>query len=77
MDRKGEEHYQIQIGGSADENATLGKILGRGFSADEVVDVIEKILDTYKEIREGDERFIDTYRRVGQQPFKEKVYGTA
>jgi sulfite reductase (NADPH) hemoprotein beta-component len=77
VDRKGEEHYQIQIGGSADENATLGKILGRGFSADEVVDVIEKILDTYKEIREGDERFIDTYRRVGQQPFKEKVYGTA
>jgi sulfite reductase (NADPH) hemoprotein beta-component len=77
VDRKGEEHYQVQIGGSADENATLGKILGRGFSADEVVDVVEKIVDTYKEIREGDERFIDTYRRVGQQPFKEKVYGTA
>ena len=77
VDRKGEEHYQIQIGGSADENAALGKILGRGFSADEVIDVIEKIIDTYKEIREGDERFIDTYRRVGQQPFKEKVYGTA
>ncbi len=77
VDRKGEEHYQIQIGGSADENAALGKILGRGFSADEVVDVVEKIIDTYKEIREGDERFIDTYRRVGQQPFKDKVYGTA
>jgi sulfite reductase (NADPH) hemoprotein beta-component len=77
VDRKGEEHYQIQIGGSADENATLGKILGRGFSADEVVDVVEKIVDTYKELREGEERFIDTYRRVGQQPFKERVYGTA
>jgi len=77
VDRKGEEHYQIQIGGSADENATLGKILGRGFTAEEVVDVVEKIVDTYKELREGEERFIDTYRRVGQQPFKEKVYGTA
>jgi sulfite reductase (NADPH) hemoprotein beta-component len=77
VDRKGEEHYQIQIGGSADENATLGKILGRGFSADEVVDVVEKIVETYKELREGEERFIDTYRRVGQQPFKERVYGTA
>jgi sulfite reductase (NADPH) hemoprotein beta-component len=77
VDRKGEEHYQIQIGGSADENATLGKILGRGFSADQVVDVVERIVDVYKELREEDERFIDTYRRVGQQPFKEKVYGTA
>jgi sulfite reductase (NADPH) hemoprotein beta-component len=77
VDRKGEEHYQIQIGGSADENARLGKILGRGFSADEVVDVVEKIVETYKELREGEERFIDTYRRVGQQPFKERVYGTA
>jgi sulfite reductase (NADPH) hemoprotein beta-component len=77
VDRKGEEHYQIQIGGAADENAALGKILGRGFSAGEVVDVVEKIIDTYKELREADERFIDTYRRVGLQPFKEKVYGTA
>jgi sulfite reductase (NADPH) hemoprotein beta-component len=77
VDRKGEEHYQVQIGGSADENAMLGKILGRGFSADEVVDVVDKIVTTYQELREGDERFIDTFRRVGQQPFKEKVYGTA
>jgi sulfite reductase (NADPH) hemoprotein beta-component len=77
VDRKGEEHYQVQIGGSADENATLGKILGRGFSGDEVVDIVEKIVDVYEELREGEERFIDTYRRVGQQPFKEKVYGAA
>jgi sulfite reductase (NADPH) hemoprotein beta-component len=77
VDRKGEEHYQVQIGGSADENAALGKILGRGFSAGEVVDVVEKIVDIYLELRQGDERFIDTYRRVGQQPFKEGVYGAA
>ena len=77
VDRKGEEHYQVQIGGSADEQASLGKILGRGFAADEVVDVVEKIVAIYTDLKEGDERFIDTYRRVGQQPFKEGVYGAA
>jgi sulfite reductase (NADPH) hemoprotein beta-component len=77
VDRKGEEHYQIQIGGSASENAALGKILGRGFSADQVVDVVDKIIDTYLELREDGEEFIDTYRRLGQVPFKERVYGTA
>lgn len=77
VDRKGEEHYQIQLGGSASEEAALGKILGRGFSAAEVVDVVDKIVQIYIELREGDEAFIDTYRRVGQGPFKEGVYGTA
>jgi sulfite reductase (NADPH) hemoprotein beta-component len=77
VDRKGEEHYQIQLGGSATEDAALGKILGRGFKADEVVDVVEKIVEIYLDLREGDERFIDTFRRVGQGPFKERVYGTA
>jgi sulfite reductase (NADPH) hemoprotein beta-component len=77
VDRKGEEHYQIQIGGSASENAALGKILGRGFSADQVVDVVDKIIDTYLELRCDGEEFIDTYRRLGQDPFKERVYGTA
>jgi sulfite reductase (NADPH) hemoprotein beta-component len=77
VDRKGEEHYQIQLGGSASEDAELGKILGRGFSAAEVVDVVEKLVEIYLELREGDERFIDTYRRVGQSPFKEGVYGAA
>ena len=77
VDRKGEEHYQVQIGGSASENAALGKILGRGFSADQVVDVVDKIIETYLELREEGEAFIDTYRRVGQDPFKERVYGTA
>lgn len=77
VDRKGEEHYQIQLGGSASEDAALGKILGRGFSADEVVDVVDKLVGIYLDLREGEERFIDTYRRVGQGPFKEKIYATA
>ena len=62
---------------SASEDAALGKILGRGFSADQVVDVVEKIVDTYLELREEGEAFIETYRRIGQEPFKERVYGTA
>jgi sulfite reductase (NADPH) hemoprotein beta-component len=77
VDRKGEEHYQVQLGGSASEDAALGKILGRGFSADEVVDVVDRIVETYLELRHEGEAFIDTYRRVGQEPFKERVYGTA
>ena len=77
VDRKGVEHYQIQLGGSATEDAALGKILGRGFSADEVVDVVEKLVSIYLDLREGDERFIDTWRRVGQGPFKEGVYDAA
>ncbi len=77
VDRKGEEHYQVQLGGSATEDASLGKIIGRGFTADEVVEVVDKLLDTYVELREGDEAFIDTYRRVGMNPFKERVYGSA
>ncbi len=77
VDRKGEEHYQVQLGGSASEDASLGKIIGRGFTKDEVIEVVDKLLDTYLELREGDEAFIDTYRRVGMNPFKERVYGTA
>jgi sulfite reductase (NADPH) hemoprotein beta-component len=76
VDRKGEEHYQVQIGGSASEDASLGKILGRGFSADQVVDVVERLVDTYLDEREDGEAFIETYRRIGQEPFKERVYGT-
>ena len=77
VDRKGEEHYQVQLGGSATEDASLGKIIGRGFTADEVVDVVDTILDTYLDLREEGESFIECYRRIGQDPFKERVYGTA
>ena len=77
VDRKGEEYYQIQVGGASGHDASLGKILGPSFKMDEVPTVVEKILTTYLEHRTLEERFIDTCRRVGIQPFKEKVYAKA
>ncbi|MEM8794753.1 MAG: nitrite/sulfite reductase [Pseudomonadota bacterium] len=76
VDRKGEELYQLTLGGSGDENTSIGKITGRGFTSDEIVDAVETVVDTYLGIREtADETFIDAYRRVGDQPFKEALYG--
>ncbi len=77
VDRKGEEYYQVQVGGSSGHDASLGKILGPSFKMDEVPSVIEKILKTYIEQRTPEERFIDTCHRIGIQPFKEKVYAKA
>ena len=78
VDKKGEEVYQITLGGSADETAEIGAIIGRGFSADSVVDAVETVLDTYVTVRtRPDEEFLATYRRVGQKPFKEALYGAA
>jgi len=77
VDKKGEEFYQITLGGSGAEDASLGKIVGRAFAYDEVVDAVETIVDTYVEKREDGERFLDTYRRVGMRPFKGALYGTA
>ncbi len=74
VDKKGEEFYQITLGGSADENASIGEIVGPAFSSDQVVDAVEQIVDTYLEHRKEGERFIDAYRRIGQAPFKEKLY---
>jgi sulfite reductase (NADPH) hemoprotein beta-component len=74
VDKKGEEYYQVTLGGSADESASIGDIVGPAFSSDSVVDAVETILDVYLERRQDGERFIDTYRRVGQAPFKEKLY---
>lgn len=74
VDRNGQELYQITLGGAADETASVGKLIGPGFTADEVVDVIETIVGAYLEAREPGEVFIDTYRRIGAEPFKEKVY---
>ncbi len=76
VDRKGEEYYQITVGGSPDERAALGKIVGRSLPADEVAPAIARALDHYLVIRTGDERFIDTVRRVGPGPFGEAIYGT-
>jgi sulfite reductase (NADPH) hemoprotein beta-component len=74
VDKHGSEFYQITLGGSADENASIGDIVGPSFGATEVVDAVETIIDTYLHVREGGERFLDTYRRVGLKPFKEKLY---
>jgi len=75
VDRKGVENYQLTFGGSGAEDVSIGKIIGPGFDEDGVVDTVEKATEVYKTLREGDERFIDTYRRVGLEPFKEAIYG--
>jgi sulfite reductase (NADPH) hemoprotein beta-component len=75
VDRKGEENYQLLLGGSGAEDASLAKIIGPGFSQDGVVDAVETVIETYRKLRSPGERFLDTYRRVGVEPFKEAVYG--
>lgn len=74
VDKKGAEFYQITLGGNADHDASIGDILGPSFAAEAVPDVVEEILNTYLDLREGEERFLDTYRRVGIKPFKERAY---
>jgi sulfite reductase (NADPH) hemoprotein beta-component len=74
VDKKGEEFYQVSLGGSASRDASLGKILGPSFAQDVMPDVIEKLIDVYVEKRTEDERFIDTFQRIGIDPFKERVY---
>lgn len=76
VDKKGEEWYQIQLGGSAAEDAALGDVLGPSFPKDQVANTIEKLLLVYTQQRYDSERFIDTYRRIGLQPFKEATYAT-
>lgn len=75
VDRKGTENYQLLLGGSGAEDVSLGKITGPGFSEDGIVDAIERVTDKYLATRTDGERFLDTYRRVGMEPFKEAIYG--
>ncbi len=77
VDKKGEEFYQITLGGSEDKDAAIGDIVGRGLSTDEVVDAIERLVDYYLTQKQGEERFLDTYKRLGAEPFKEALYETA
>ena len=74
VDKKGVEYYQVTLGGSADENTAIGDILGPAFTEEDLPNAIEKIVKIYLDTRKDGERFIDTYRRVGIQPFKENVY---
>ena len=76
VDKKGEEWYQIQLGGSANKDAALGKVLGPSLSRDQVTDGIEKLLDVYIENRLEQESFLSTYQRIGIEKFKERVYGS-
>jgi sulfite reductase (NADPH) hemoprotein beta-component len=77
VDKRGKEFYQFTLGGSSDQNASLGDRTGPGFPADQAVDAVETILNTYLKVRNEGERFLDTYRRVGMPPFKEALYGAS
>ena len=74
VDRKGVENYQILLGGSGAEDASLGEILGPGFDTEGIADAVENVVATYTTLRHGGERLLDTYRRVGAAPFKERLY---
>ncbi|HEY1630659.1 MAG TPA: nitrite/sulfite reductase [Rhizomicrobium sp.] len=74
VDKKGVEFYQLQLGGSGAEDASIGEILGPAFAAHEIVDKVEEVIGVYLARREHDERFLDTVRRIGIVPFKERVY---
>ena len=75
VDRKGSESYQLLLGGSGDEDTSQAKIAGPGFDEDGIVDAVERTVEHYRAVRTGGERFIDTYRRVGMDGFKEAIYG--
>ncbi|MFP3545928.1 nitrite/sulfite reductase [Rhizobium sp. SIMBA_035] len=78
VEKKGAELYQITLGGSGDEHTSIGEIIGRGFEPEKVTDAIETIVDTYLKIRKDpSEIFLEAYRRVGPQPFKDALYGSA
>ncbi len=75
VDKKGVENYQLSFGGSEAADTSLGKITGPGFDEDGIVDAVGKATDLYLATRTQGERFIDTYRRIGMEPFKEAIYG--
>jgi sulfite reductase (NADPH) hemoprotein beta-component len=75
VDRKGTENYQLLLGGSGAQDASLGRITGPGFDEDGVVNAIERAVNKYRDVRTPGERFLDTYRRVGFDAFKEAIYG--
>lgn len=77
VEKKGEELYQLMLGGSGAEDASLAKITGRGFSEDGVIDAIETIIEVYLESRNEGEDFLRTYRRLGAEPFKQAIYNGA
>ena len=77
IDKRGEEFYQVMLGGEASDDASLGKWLGPAIAKVDVPDAIGAVLEVYVEQREDGERLIDTYRRIGPAKFKERVYDEA
>ncbi len=75
VDKKGVENYQLLLGGCEGADTSLGKITGPGFDENGIVDAVEKATDVYLANKQGSERFLDTYRRIGMDPFKEAIYG--
>ncbi len=75
VDKRGKEFFQLTLGGSSDEHASLGDRLGPGLPQEDVPSAIEAIVDQYLDVRQEGERFLDTYRRIGIEPFKKAVYG--
>lgn len=74
VDKKGEEFFQIQLGGNSGNQAALGEVLGPAFGSEQVPQVLRQILQVYLQHRQAEEPFIDTYQRIGLAPFKETVY---
>jgi len=74
VDKKGVEYYQLQLGGSGAEDASIGDIMGPGFGEHEIANAVERVVNHYLEVRQPGERFLDTYRRVGMEPFKNVAY---
>ncbi|MEX3010296.1 nitrite/sulfite reductase [Hoeflea sp. TYP-13] len=78
VEKKGAELYQITLGGSGDEQTSIGQIIGRGFEPEKITDAIETIVETYMGLRSNaEETFLEAYRRVGPAPFKQALYGEA
>ena len=76
VEKKGSELYQVTLGGSGDENSSIGEIVGRGFGPDEIGGAVETIVETYLACRaDRDESFLDAYRRLGPAPFRQALYG--
>ena len=77
ISKRGEEYYQVTLGGHQGYDASIGKIIGPAFSSDDIVDAVEDIVMTYLDQRQAGEQFLATYRRVGAAPFKETLYDVA
>ena len=76
VDKSGEDWYQITLGGTTGKDTALGRVLGPSVAKANIGAAVEAIIETYVDLREGGESFLETYQRTGNQPFKERVYGT-